>query len=764
MIYALNFLIGTLLAVYVPSDYSNYFLWLLLLLFVVLLLRKKYDLCRLFLVLITAFLWALFYGHQLLEKQVKSHWFDQKITISGMVADLPKIATNKTQFTFRSQQPFVANLKLSWYHNEQTPTLKVGEKWRLKVKLKPNNGLHTRFGFDYETWLFSRGFSATGYVIDKGDNQPLGKSNQYLLNQTRASIKNKLLPILADLDQGGIIYALISGDRHLINEGQWQQFIKSNTSHLTVVSGLHIGLISGFVFFLSLFFYKHCYRCCLQMPAPVFAGLVAIIAALIYALLAGFPTATERAFIMASTVFLSIIFKKRMDIWLLYATALIIVLVRHPLSVLEVGFWLSFIAVAIILYGINRYRYQRKLSLFFSIQILISLAMLPLLFWFFSGAGLTSIPANLFAVPLVSFVVLPLSLLAIVPTLLGLDNLAGALFYLANLGLDILLAYLSWLGHFKFSYLHWYLNLGQLLLVLVAMFVLFLPRGFQLNWLGLIILVSVFSYQAKSNLKAGEFQLTTFDVGQGLAVLIQTQKQTFLFDTGFANQTFNAAEAVIIPFLKAKRIKQLNGLIISHGDSDHIGGLAVVLPYVKLGQIVSSLPQQIQKSYPDLVVKPCQAGQNWQIDGITLTILNPPPKSYKKDNNNSCVLKISNGQYSVLLTGDIEKKAEKNLVKTYNNQLQSDILIVPHHGSKTSSTEHFLQTIRPSIAINSSGFRNRFNHPHPHVKKRYDNHGIEFYDTQCSGQISLFISSTITIKQSRLEDSRYWVRQCGTKK
>ena len=755
MIYGLFFLISTLLGVYYSSGYILLvFFWLFSLFFS----QNKPKLWRLFLLSFLGFLWAWFYGYQQLKNQVDESFLNQKITLVGTIEDITKQQPNKTQFIFVSEQPFKAKLKLNWYsYSNNIPKLSVGQQWQILVKLKRNNGFANPDGFDYETWLFSKGFSATGYVISKGANHKLAQTNQYLVNQTRAHIKQQLLPKLQSLENAGVIYALISGNRALISAQKFSQFIDTNTSHLTVVSGLHIGLISGFMFLLSLWGYRRCHRCCLKMPAVIFASMVGLITALTYALLAGFSIATERAFIMASVVFLSIIFRRHFNHWHLYTLALILVLIRHPLSVLELGFWLSFGAVGVILYGVNLYMHQAKIWQFFSVQVLISLAMMPLLFLLFSGASLVSIPANLIAVPLVSFIILPLSLLASVFWLIGVDLIANPLFYLADITLSYLSAYLIYLGQIPLSYWHWKINGLAFILLLLAMIILFLPKGLKLRWLGVVILIILLSNPTKPTLKHGEIKLTTFDIGQGLAVLAQTQHQNLLFDTGFANASFSVAQSVIVPFLNANHIKHLDTLIVSHGDNDHSGGVAILQPFLSQANILSSGTKNIPAT---LTIKHCQSGQFWQSDGVKFTILSPTDTPYKKDNNNSCVLRIDNGKYSILLTGDIEKKAEKQLIKIYGKQLKSTVLIVPHHGSKTSSSQAFLQAVSPSIAINSSGFNNRFRHPHPDIKQRYDNNNITFYDTQCSGQINLKLSSTITIKQHRLNDSRYWIRQC----
>ena len=323
---------------------------------------KKYKItATLLFFFILGFLWNYIYSYNVLVSKVEKKYLDKPIVVVGTVVSLVTVKNSKTNFLLQTTSPFDAKLKLNWYHkNTKIPNIKTGDIWQLRVKLKENNGLKNKAGFDYERALFLNAIDATGYVRISNDltssssyNKFLRHDNNHILAQIRQKIKFILLPFLNDLNTGGIIYALISGQRTDIKDEQWQKFQKTNTSHLTVVSGLHIGIIGGIMFYLALIIYKLCTKCCLRMPAQIFASYIGIISTLFYALLAGFSVSTQRAFIMASIVFLSIILRKKFLTWHLYSYALFAVLLINPLSVLSIGFWLSFIAVALILYGIN---------------------------------------------------------------------------------------------------------------------------------------------------------------------------------------------------------------------------------------------------------------------------------------------------------------------------------------------------------------------------------------------------------------------------
>ncbi len=771
--YALSFLSGIVVFSQKSTIFlGNFELLIGLLLIIILIWLLKFN-KKLFLVLllfIVGFLYMNLHSYNTLNNNITAKYLNKHITILGSITNLVKTKSHKITFTLTTYKPFEANVRLSWYGKER-PKLQAGEVWRLKVKLKANSGLKNQTGFDYEKSLFINNIDATGYVITKNPviNKFIKLSNKNLINQARQKIKNTLEPYLTQLTNGNIIYALISGDRANISTKEWQIFQQTNTSHLTVVSGLHIGIISGFIFFISLVLYKLCTRCCLRMPAQIFASYIGIIAAITYALLAGFSVSTQRASIMAIVVFTSIISKKHYPIWNLYTYALFAVLIMNPLSVLSIGFWLSFIAVAIILYGVKNYKSLAKIPRMFYIQLLISFAMLPMLLWFFSSFGFSSFIANIIAIPIVSFIALPSSLLGATLALLDFNLLANWLFYIANYSLYIMIEVLEYLKNINIFdnqlYYHYGINsIWQLLLIIICFVIIFLPKGLKFRRFGFISLLALFSYNKSLGLENNGFIVEVMDSGQGLAIIIKTKNHNLLFDTGFSSISgFNIGDSVVMPYMFKNNIRKIDTVIISHSDNDHIGGLRYINGQIAIGEIFTSMPKEVKKIVNISNIKTCNRGQNWTYDNIKFSILHPN-KSYrltnKKRNNNSCVLKISNGKYSILITADIEKNAEKYLIKTATKDLKADILLMPHHGSNTSSTYKFLMTVSPTIAINSSGYKNRFSHPSNKVLTRYKTLKIPIYDTQCSGQITLNIADNIIISETRKNNKNYWTRIC----
>ena len=757
LFFALNFLFGIMVfSVKNTLVFSSIELSLLfVLLLAILAIFKRHKSVAIGLVFfITGFTWMGLFSNQVLDANIDEKFFNTPITVIGTVAELPQIKSQKTQFTFNVSQPYQGKIKLAWY-DQLSPPLHNGDEWQLTIKIKHNNSYQNEGGFDYEQWLFYQRFDATGYVRNSDLNQLLIGSNTLSIDSTRQNIRQHLASNLADFEFMGVINALIIGDRSLVATDHWELFKATNTTHLSVISGLHIGLISGLIFLLTSFLWRQCPWCSLKLPASIVGAYFGLISALIYVLIAGFSIPTQRAFIMTSVVFLAIIFRRSHNVWQLYGGALILVLASNPLSVFSVGFWLSFYVVAVIIYGASQYQDKHWLFRLLYIQFLISIATLPLIAWFFSQGSLLSPIANLVAIPVFSFVTTPFSLFGALLSYLQLEALAQIIFSIANQSLIHLLTFLQYLQTFEFNLWHYAPpSTTSLTLLITAILVVLLPRALKFRKIALILLIIVW-IQPIEKLGKNEVLITTLDVGQGLSHVVQTQNHTLIFDTGARYASgFNIGDAVIIPYLNAKQISEIDLIIISHGDNDHIGGLKSLLDNIPTQQILSSVPNKISHQN----VGQCSSKQHWEWDGVVFQMLN---NSHTFTGNNaSCVLKISNQNHSVLLTGDIEKKAERHLVNTWGEQLKSDILISPHHGSKTSSSELFLSTVLPDWVVISSGYKNRFNHPAKAVTTRYQQHGIKAINTNCSGRIEIKLDDQINIDHYRQTHKRYYWRKC----
>ena len=759
LIYALNFLLGISVFSFKNTLEISSGEWMVILcgfLAILALFKRQKPLAINGLIFLLGFAWMGWFSTQNLNTHVEDVYLNQPILVTGVIADLPESYTDKTKFIFSVNSPFKARVKLSWY-GKNHPDLQTGDAWQLQLKLKRNNGYQNLGGFDYEQWLFYKQIDATGYVRSSESNQLIEANQVNSIDRFRQKLRYSLQPFLQPLDFGGVINALIIGDRSFIKDSNWVLFKATNTTHLSVISGLHIGLISGFVFLLAQFLWRRCQYCCRRIPAQVLGAYFGLLSAFLYALIAGFSIPTGRAFIMASVVFISLILRRHHNVWQLYGLALILVLANNPLSIFSVGFWLSFYVVGVIIYGVKQHQDKSWLFRLLYIQLLISVATLPLIAWFFASGSLLSPVANLIAIPVFSFIITPLSLIGALLMLIGLSYPAELSFMVANQALAGLGYFLALLQQFEFN--QWHYTQTQtldLILFVLAVFIALSPKALKLRVSSVLILSSIL-FTPYEKIPKNRVIITILDVGQGLSQVVQTQNHTLLFDAGARYPSgFNLGESVIIPYLQAKQINTLDKVIISHADNDHIGGLIDVLQTFEAGEILTSTPDKITQQSSH-----CYAGQQWRWDGVLFEILSPTQNTRLKGNNASCVLKVSTDKFSVLLSADIEKKAEKQLIKYQKEKLNSDILISPHHGSKTSSTQAFLDAVSPSTVIVSSGFKNRFNHPAQQIVDRYKANNIKLINSNCAGQIVVELGDEIRINEYRKDHARYYMRQCS---
>jgi len=705
---------------------------------------------------LAGFIWMAVFSHTLLDQRVDEQFLNKPIETQGYVVSLPSSNDEKSVFLYQVNKPFKAKVRLSWYGNDRSKLI-VGDKWALTIKLKHNNGLRNQGGFDYERWLFANKISATGYVRKSESNQVLSSSNTAFIHQLRQSIRTTLSPYLQKLPFSGVINALVLGDRSLIEEQHWVLFQQTNTTHLSVISGLHIGLISTLLFFITSFVWRLSRRLVLIIPAQVVGASFGIIGALNYALIAGFSIPTQRAFIMASVAFLSIIFRIQYSVWTLYGLAMLLVLLFNPLSVYDIGFWLSFYAVGVILYGVSLFNNKPALLKLIYLQLVICVAMLPITLWFFQSSSSLSGLANLIAIPTFSFIVTPISLLGALFAIAEINVLAQLCFEIANKTLSLLAFFLQQISSLPFNRLHFMpASVLDLFILVIGTCLLILPRGLKLRWAALL-LIAIPILASNTNIPLKSALIDVLDVGQGLSVIVRTENHTLVYDTGSQSPSgFNMGDAALIPFLIANQVNSIDTIIISHGDNDHIGGLQAVVNNFTIGNILSSVPNAIPSP-----AERCHSGQSWIWDGVKFDILNPEINTDFEGNNASCVLKISTADGSLLLTGDIEKKAEKAPLQNSDINLDADILIIPHHGSKTSSTEAFIRAISPNIAISSAGYKNSYKHPADTIVERYRDNSVIVFDTSCSGQLSFILDDKIMINEYRKDQRLFYHRQCG---
>jgi competence protein ComEC len=735
---------------------------------------------RLWLCIGVGFCWASIVGHALLANALDPALEGKDVLVEGVIASLPEVQGRRTRFQFVADkltlnsepQTLPGKLLLSWYGHAagNAPKLNVGERWRLKVRLKRPHGFMNPGGFDYEAWLFRQGVRAKGYVRAKkgetANRRLVPAGGEYPVNQLRQSIRDELTTVLGEHPLRGIVMALAIGDRQQISREQWDVLTRTGTNHLVAISGLHVGLVAGFAFFVVRRLWRLSARAVLRLPAAKAGAFAGLSAALIYALLAGFSVPTQRALLMVAVVMLAIILQRRTRPSSLLALALILVLVIDPLAVLAPGFWLSFGAVAVILYGmVGRIGGRSHWWRWGRTQWLVAVGLFPALVLLFQKASLVAPLANLVAVPWVSLVTVPLTLTGTI--FLWILPIAGeTLLGLAALSVDGLWWLLEGLASWPLA--QWVQAEPPLWAVVgsaVGVAWLLAPKGMPARWVGIAWFLPL-AFLPSPTVPPGEAHFALLDVGQGLAAVVQTQRHALVFDAGPRfSSGFNTGGAVVVPYLRSRGIGAIDTLVVSHGDNDHIGGVADLVSQITVNRTLSSVPGKLEF----LVAEPCVAGERWHWDGVDFEILNPgtePVSGGRKANNRSCVLRVQAGEDSLLLSADIEKRAERHLVRNVPGKLAADVLVAPHHGSKTSSTPGFLDAVSPQIVLFPVGYRNRYGFPKQEVVARYREHEVTLFDTASHGAIEILLgtasglaSSGSVVKTYRQSGRRYWHNQ-----
>ena len=699
-------------------------------------------------------LWAIVFAMNRLADRLPESLEGIDIPVKGVIADLPKQDERRTRFEFfvtQSAQKLPNKLRLSWYFPDQA--IRAGQHWSFVVKLKRPHGSMNPGGFDYERWLYTQGIGAAGYVRSSPKPVLLGRDPAWSsIAVWRQSISDRLTLMLGDRHSLPLIKALTIGDGSSIAQNQWNVFRKTGTTHLVVISGTHVGLVAGLIYFLVLKAWA--WTGMLAWSPQRVAAVAAMLAAVFYAALAGFAVPTQRAVIMLAVVMLAIILQRNTRALNTLAVALFAVLAFDPLAVLSAGFWLSFFAVALIVYVVaGRLGKSGYFLEVIKINWAVTVGLSPLLLFFFQQVSLISPLANFFAVPVISLLAVPLSLLGVL-LMFSLPLLASKLFILVDNVLQGLWWLLADLAELPLATInHAQPSVWALVFAIPGILLLLAPRGIPARWLGLVMFLPLI-FTAPRKPVTGGISMTLLDVGQGLSVVVQTANHWLVYDTGVKfSADSDMGQSVVLPFLRQQGASKIDKLIISHGDNDHIGGAVSLMRGMQTEQVLTSALKQLSDYSPIL----CVAGQSWTWDKVRFTLLSPPKQAFASENDSSCVLKIQSEQGSVLLASDIEAPAESWLTETYGNSLKADVLIAPHHGSKTSSTLKFLQVVHPEYVLIPAGYRNQFGHPNREVLSRYEQIKAKWLNSADSGAITINVRDGSWVVQSlRSTESKYW--------
>ena len=751
---------------------SARWLWLLPLLSVALLLPRYFSVVtetmrRLGIALLCAalgFSWAAWRADLRLADRLPDHWQGVDLTVKGVVSDLPQANARGERFVLDVEQVITPNapslkriqLTRNWPRKgDRIPTVRAGERWQFTVRLKRPYGTHNPHGFDLEAWMLERNIAGSGYV--RGNPQPQRIDGRAAtpgawVAATRAAIRERIVSTLGDAPYAGVIAALVIGDQRSIPHDQWRSFTRTGVNHLLSISGLHVTMIAALAGWMVAFGWRRWPRAAERMPARQAGLLAAVLAACAYAVLAGFQVPAQRTLFMLGVLALAFWGRREPRPFSALVWALFAVLLIDPWAVLSAGFWLSFGAMAVILWvTFGRVAMPDKLRGWVTVQAAVTLALAPALLLLFQQVSIVSPLANAVAIPVVSWLVTPLALLGVV---------VPSLWHVAAWIMDWLGQGLVWASTLSWAVAERPAPDGwATLLAVVGTVWLLLPRGFPLRVLGgLLWLPLVFPPQ--SSIAPNSFQADVIDVGQGTAILIRTANHKLLYDTGAAFGDSDSGERIIVPYLRASGVGELSGVIVSHDDNDHSGGLQSVLRDMPAGWLLHGLPA----TSPLLTAAPkprqCYRGQQWQWDGIHFEILNPPAKAYsesnRRDNDFSCVLKVTVGKQSLLITGDAERRGELELMES-GADLSATVLVVGHHGSRTSSLTEFVEQVHPDMAVFTVGYRNRFNHPHPQVLARYRAVGARILRSDTGGLIKLtFAEAGVAASEYYPSHRRYW--------
>lgn len=724
------------------------------------------------------FAWAALFAHWRLSDSLPTQWESRDIEVIGVVATMPAFGEHGVRFRFDVEHVLSTearaprNVILNWYSRARdelarTSPVRAGERWRLTMRLKRPHGNANPYGFDYEAWLLQHNVRATGYVRDSSPRERLTEmvvAPGYVTERARESIRARMQNVLQQQRYGAVLVALAIGDQGAIVQADWDLFWQTGIGHLISISGLHVTMVAGLLFALAYFLWRRSRRLTLWWPGHKAAAVAGVAAAAGYAVLAGLSIPTQRTLLMVAVFAIALWRNRLIGASQVLFAALLLVLLFDPWAVDSPGFWLSFAAVGLIFYvtvgrsrNLNRGIHatiSTRLINATRIQWAITIGLIPLLLGLFQQISLISPLANAIAIPLISLVVVPLTLIGIVPGLEPLLQLAHHALALGMYGLEAArdVPFGQWSGAAPAA---WAMAAG-----ITGVSWLLLPAGFPARWLGWIGLLPLF-VGAAPRPQHDAFWVTTLDVGQGLALVIQTAHHTLLYDSGprFSSEA-DSGNRVVVPYLRATGVQRLDGMIVSHDDGDHSGGAASVLRAVPTAWLAASLPPHHAVVTAAKKFIPCSSGQSWQWDGVRFDVLHPGSLikvAAIRDNDRGCVVKVTSRFGSMLLPADIEATGEQELVQTRAAALPSTVMVSPHHGSKTSSSAEFLAAVQPKFVVVSAGYRNRFGHPKQAILQRYEAAGATIYRSDRDGAVTFrFDERGVHGEAYRETARRYW--------
>jgi competence protein ComEC len=734
------------------------------------------------------------------------------VDVIGVVATLPIRMERGLRFGFDIEQVLTperhlpAHVALSWYRDEADP--QPAQRWRFAVRLRRPHGTFNPGGFDSELWMLEQDLRAVGYVRDAATAPALLDAvvwrPGYLVERLRDGLRARLQQALGPRRYAGVLIALAMGDQGLIAQDDWTLFNRTGISHLVSISGLHITMIAALIALAAGATWRRFAALVAACPVQVVRATAGMLGALLYCLLAGWGVPAQRTFVMLATVALALAARARLTASSVLAAAAAVVCLWDPWAVTAPGFWLSFGAVACIFYsqagrigapahapskdlpagheparpGWGRALAAKARTMARAlvgtvaeasrVQAAITIGLVPLTLLLFSQFSPISPLANAVAIPLVSYVVTPLALLGAAAC-----AVSGPLWDVGAALLGASEAVFAWLA----ALLGWMVQLPQAWIAVPAppLWAIFLcaggiawmwaPAGWPLRWLGMACMVPALVWPLERPAPGGLW-VTALDVGQGMALVIETATDTLVFDTGprLADEV-DAGSRVIVPYLRSRGIDRVALLVISHLDSDHSGGARSLLQAVRVDRVLTSIPGDHPLLRGAHGVQRCERGQLIELGNLQLAVFSPPAQLYEAPkattNARSCVVQLRVGRHRVLLTGDVPARQEALMVSEYAGRLASELMVAPHHGSRTSSSESLVRAVAPTWVSVQAGYRSRFGHPHPQVLARYRDQGVQVVRSDWSGAARWRFEAdgSVRLERWRQDHGRYWLNR-----
>ncbi|MBL8362513.1 MAG: DNA internalization-related competence protein ComEC/Rec2 [Rubrivivax sp.] len=699
----------------------------------------------------------------------------QDVRVTGTVASLPTEGAAGTRFVLEVEQAawrgavvaLPPALAVGWYHGWDgdgtgpPADLRAGQRWQLEVRLKAPHGTINPHGFDLELWMFEQGLRASASVRTSAANRLLGERSCCLVQRARQSIRAAIERRVPDRTVAGVLAALVVGDQAAIDREDWELFRATGVAHLMSISGLHVTMFAWLAGGMAGWLWRRWPAAMHRVPAPLAARWGGLAAAAGYALLAGWGVPAQRTvWMIAAVVALRTVGWQWPQLLVLLAAGTVVV-VADPWAMLQPGFWLSFVAVGMLVSSEAawqpvlraegwRARFAATLRAGLRTQLVASIGLTPLAMVFFQQVSIVGFLANLVAIPLVTLVITPLAMLGVLLPWLWSLGAACVQGLMAALGAMAMAPWAVWTAAAAPA---WAAAAG-----LAGGALLVLPLPWRLRLAGVPLLLPLL-LPPPDHPVPGTYDVVAADIGQGTAVLVRTAGHLLLYDAGpVYSLEADAGHRVLLPLLRARGERQVDLLMLSHRDSDHTGGAASVMARLPVRSLASSLEPQHPLLQRGVSHTPCRRGQRWEWDGVRFDVLHPSDgEPTSKANHLSCVLKVTavDGT-TLLLTGDIESPQESALVVRDGAALASDVLVVPHHGSRTSSTAGFIEAVHPRVAVVQAAYRSRYGHPAPDVVQRYEDRGIAVVRSDRCGAWLWRSGTDVGGVCARLAMARYW--------